>query len=271
MGGAMLRSELHALLWAQSVVSVAPRFGMSDRGLAKLCARHNIPLPERGYWAKIAGGKYPARMPLPRADQDYQIPLKELVVNADTLPSANLQATMSRLFEVAPDLGEADQEQPEINNDPAPEQEAGTQPVEHEVKRKRGRPRKQAGMPADADQRPSVIPTTGVDPGPLASAKKLPPVPQSGPATVSLMLPTELMALEAECQRAMAAGMEYQRRQAAQAFLGAVVASAYSLDEPTSTAVLRWARAVQKRLALLDPVAAVISEIHTLHASEARK
>lgn len=36
---------------------LAPRYGVSDRGLAKICASHCIPVPPRGYWAKVAAGK----------------------------------------------------------------------------------------------------------------------------------------------------------------------------------------------------------------------
>jgi hypothetical protein len=36
---------------------VAPEFGLSGNGLAKLCRREGIPVPERGYWAKRAHGK----------------------------------------------------------------------------------------------------------------------------------------------------------------------------------------------------------------------
>ena len=36
---------------------VAPEYGVSGNGLAKLCRRESIPVPERGYWAKLAHGK----------------------------------------------------------------------------------------------------------------------------------------------------------------------------------------------------------------------
>lgn len=32
-------------------------FGLSGNGLAKLCRREGIPVPERGYWAKLEHGK----------------------------------------------------------------------------------------------------------------------------------------------------------------------------------------------------------------------
>jgi hypothetical protein len=59
----------------------------------------------------------------------------------------------------------------------------------------------------------------------------------------------------------MAAGVEYQRGQAAHALLGAVAAAAHSLDENTATALLAWVRAVHLRLSQRDPVAAIISQV----------
>lgn len=51
------RQDLYDLVWAELVSVVAKRFGISDVGLAKLCRRHDIPLPPRGHWAKVAAGK----------------------------------------------------------------------------------------------------------------------------------------------------------------------------------------------------------------------
>lgn len=39
------------------MTKVADDFNMSDRGMAKLCARHVIPVPPRGYWAKKQAGQ----------------------------------------------------------------------------------------------------------------------------------------------------------------------------------------------------------------------
>jgi hypothetical protein len=36
---------------------LAPRFGISDVALAKACRRAAIPVPERGYWARLQAGK----------------------------------------------------------------------------------------------------------------------------------------------------------------------------------------------------------------------
>ncbi len=40
-----------------SVSQLAPKYGFSDVGLAKICEKLKIPRPERGYWAKVQAGK----------------------------------------------------------------------------------------------------------------------------------------------------------------------------------------------------------------------
>lgn len=47
---------------------LAKEYGVSDRGLAKLCARHNIPVPPRGYWAKKQAGRKVKEIALPESN-----------------------------------------------------------------------------------------------------------------------------------------------------------------------------------------------------------
>src|ERR1700742_1941506 len=51
------RRELYDLVWSTPVSTVAESFGLSDVGLAKICERHRVPVPPRGYWAKKEAGK----------------------------------------------------------------------------------------------------------------------------------------------------------------------------------------------------------------------
>jgi len=39
---------------------------MSDRGLAKVCTRMGIPVPGRGYWARVQSGQVPQQAKLPK-------------------------------------------------------------------------------------------------------------------------------------------------------------------------------------------------------------
>lgn len=59
------RRDLYNLVWAEPMRTVAQRFGMSDVGLKKHCSGANIPVPERGYWARVAAGRKPPRQALP--------------------------------------------------------------------------------------------------------------------------------------------------------------------------------------------------------------
>lgn len=74
---AITRKELYRQLWAEATTHVARRYGLSDVGMAKLCRKHDIPRPSRGYWAKKRFGKTPPQIPLPNPDSDYEIALRD--------------------------------------------------------------------------------------------------------------------------------------------------------------------------------------------------
>ena len=59
------RRELYEKVWQTPMQKLANEFGLSDVGLAKLCRRHQIPVPARGYWARLHVGQEPKRPPLP--------------------------------------------------------------------------------------------------------------------------------------------------------------------------------------------------------------
>ena len=59
------RGELYEKVWLAPMVNLAKEFGISDRGLAKTCARLDVPVPARGYWAKLQAGKRVSKAPFP--------------------------------------------------------------------------------------------------------------------------------------------------------------------------------------------------------------
>lgn len=61
----LTRQELYDLAWSEPMQNLAKRFSISDRGLAKICAAANIPVPPRGYWAKLQAGRKAQRWALP--------------------------------------------------------------------------------------------------------------------------------------------------------------------------------------------------------------
>ncbi|WP_284775881.1 hypothetical protein [Agrobacterium sp. lyk4-40-TYG-31] len=60
----MTREELYKLVWSTPIQKLAAIYGLSDKGLAKTCHRHLIPVPSRGYWARIHAGQAAKRTPL---------------------------------------------------------------------------------------------------------------------------------------------------------------------------------------------------------------
>jgi hypothetical protein len=63
------REDLYEKVWTSPLRKLAPQFGLSDVGLAKLCKRHSIPLPGLGYWTRVQFGKQPKRQPLPQLEK----------------------------------------------------------------------------------------------------------------------------------------------------------------------------------------------------------
>lgn len=62
------RQELYDLVWSEPMKKLAPRFSISDVALAKACRRADIPVPERGYWARLQAGKAIIKRPLAPRD-----------------------------------------------------------------------------------------------------------------------------------------------------------------------------------------------------------
>ena len=65
MDNQFTRQALYELVWSEPMQHLAKKFSISDRGLAKICAHANIPVPARGYWAKLQARKKAERWPLP--------------------------------------------------------------------------------------------------------------------------------------------------------------------------------------------------------------
>ncbi len=66
MGYLFTRQLLYELVWSGPMTTQAKTLAISGVGLAKACRRGDIPVPPRGYWARLAAGQRVARTPLPR-------------------------------------------------------------------------------------------------------------------------------------------------------------------------------------------------------------
>jgi hypothetical protein len=61
----MNRTDLYALVWSTPLTALAPGFGITDVGLKNSCRKFDIPVPPRGYWARLRAGKPAAKVALP--------------------------------------------------------------------------------------------------------------------------------------------------------------------------------------------------------------
>lgn len=70
------RHELYDLVWSEAVSKVAGRYNLSDVGLKKICLKHRIPVPPRGYWQKVAAGKKVQKIALPAVKNADEIVIR---------------------------------------------------------------------------------------------------------------------------------------------------------------------------------------------------
>jgi hypothetical protein len=61
----LTRTALYEKVWVTPTRTLAKEFGMSDVGLAKMCRKHNIPVPPVGYWRRQETGYKDSRPSLP--------------------------------------------------------------------------------------------------------------------------------------------------------------------------------------------------------------
>lgn len=67
------RDKLYEEVWSEPVTTVAKRYGVSDVAIHKACKQLQLPVPPRGYWAKLSAGQSVAREPLPPYDGPKRI------------------------------------------------------------------------------------------------------------------------------------------------------------------------------------------------------
>jgi hypothetical protein len=88
----LTREELYELVWERPVSKVAVEFAISDVALHKICRKHNVPVPPRGHWAKLAAGKPVRRKPLPKGPKDQPEFIEIAGSRANQLPQSVLDA-----------------------------------------------------------------------------------------------------------------------------------------------------------------------------------
>lgn len=92
----LTRAELYELVWARAVTKVAAELEISDVALHKICRKHQIPVPERGHWAKLAAGKPVRTATLPPVTD---VRLDEIVIRGS--PAQRLSGPVRAARELA--------------------------------------------------------------------------------------------------------------------------------------------------------------------------
>lgn len=82
----LTRRELYDLVWSTPMTKLADSFGISDVGLSKICDRHRVPAPPRGYWAKKEAGKQVKQVIFVQVD-DPLFDRIEIVSGRDNIPA----------------------------------------------------------------------------------------------------------------------------------------------------------------------------------------
>ena len=74
----MARAQLFERVWSEPVTILAAQWGISGPGLKKVCQKLEIPVPPRGYWAKLKAQHRVRRPNLPglRTGQEPEIILR---------------------------------------------------------------------------------------------------------------------------------------------------------------------------------------------------
>jgi len=94
------REDLYREVWAEPVVQVAKRYGISNVALAAICRELHVPIPPRGYWVEKASGKAAKAPPLPAAAADTPKEVTREHWHRDVLPpvasSTEVSGTLMR-------------------------------------------------------------------------------------------------------------------------------------------------------------------------------
>lgn len=74
------REKLYDELWTEPVAKVALKYEVSDATLRKHCKKLDIPLPDKGYWAKLKSGQKVAKTKLPKVTREVSKYVSEYLI-----------------------------------------------------------------------------------------------------------------------------------------------------------------------------------------------
>jgi hypothetical protein len=81
------REDLYELAWSKPLSELAKDFGISDVALGKRCKRLGIPVPGRGYWARVDAGQRLYRPRLPKREAQWHDQHALAVASSQNAPS----------------------------------------------------------------------------------------------------------------------------------------------------------------------------------------
>ncbi len=100
----LIRAELYEKVWTTPMRTLGGELGLSDVGLAKICRKHDIPIPPVGYWRQKETGHELTRPPLhpaKNATETLDIFVRERLkpefatLAAETAPKITIPAELS--------------------------------------------------------------------------------------------------------------------------------------------------------------------------------
>ena len=77
------REKLYGEVWTTPLTTLCKSYGLSYAGMKRLCSELNVPVPQRGHWARVAAGQAFTKPALPDRDAAKQA--------SSTQPRANVQ------------------------------------------------------------------------------------------------------------------------------------------------------------------------------------
>jgi hypothetical protein len=85
----LTREELYDQVWAEPLIRLAAKYGLTGNGLKKICRKANIPVPPRGYWRRRQVGRSDPRPPLPAAKPGTP---RKLTISPSPIPTVAKEA-----------------------------------------------------------------------------------------------------------------------------------------------------------------------------------
>lgn len=89
------REDLYELVWSKPMVELAQDLGLSDVALAKRCRKLRVPVPGRGYWARVAAGQEPRQPTLTPRD-----PAAYVLAKVQALESTNFGTSSGKVSDM---------------------------------------------------------------------------------------------------------------------------------------------------------------------------